>query len=68
MPTWLVTGTIKEGIPYDELVSKSSKSIPLGRFASPDEFASIILFLSSEHSSYLTGTVINVDGSLSKAI
>jgi 3-oxoacyl-[acyl-carrier protein] reductase len=38
------------------------KSIPLGRFGHPDEIASVILFLSSELASYVTGQVIHVNG------
>ena len=60
--------SIKEDIPYDELVSKSSKSILHKDLHHLMNLPSIILFLSSEHSSYLTGTVINVDGSLTKYI
>ena len=37
-------------------------SIPLGRLSSPEEQASVVVFLASEMSSYLTGTVIDVNG------
>lgn len=57
-----------ENLSYEELLTKSSKAIPLGRFANTDEFANIATFLSSEYSSYITGTIINVDGSLTKSI
>jgi NAD(P)-dependent dehydrogenase (short-subunit alcohol dehydrogenase family) len=35
---------------------------PLGRFAKPDEIARAIAFLASESASYITGTILNVDG------
>ena len=38
------------------------KSIPLGRFAEPDEIAGVILFLCSDLASYVTGQVIHVNG------
>ncbi|MFH1265430.1 MAG: 3-oxoacyl-ACP reductase FabG [Planctomycetota bacterium] len=38
------------------------KSIALGRFAEPEEVAGVILFLSSELASYVTGQVIHVNG------
>ena len=37
-------------------------SIPLGRFAAPREIASVICFLLSDASSFITGTTIPVDG------
>ena len=36
--------------------------IPLGRFGQPDEYGSVVLFLASDMSSYVTGHVIPVDG------
>jgi len=38
------------------------KSIPLRRIAKPEELASVILFLASEESSFMTGAVVAVDG------
>jgi NAD(P)-dependent dehydrogenase (short-subunit alcohol dehydrogenase family) len=43
---------------YDGLV----KQIPMRRFAKPGEVVGTVLFLSSPASSYITGTVIVVDG------
>jgi 3-oxoacyl-[acyl-carrier protein] reductase len=38
------------------------KEVPLGRFGRPEEVASVALFLASDMSSYLTGTVIEISG------
>ncbi len=38
------------------------KAIPLGRFGSPSEAASLALFLASDESSFITGQVIIADG------
>jgi 3-oxoacyl-[acyl-carrier protein] reductase len=40
------------------------RQIPLGRFAEPDEIATVIVFLASPAASYLTGTTVHVDGGL----
>ena len=37
-------------------------SIPLGRFGKPADIAGLTVFLASEESSWMTGTVIPVDG------
>uniref|UniRef100_A0A1E1X650 Putative diacetyl reductase/l-xylulose reductase n=1 Tax=Amblyomma aureolatum TaxID=187763 RepID=A0A1E1X650_9ACAR len=36
--------------------------IPLGRFAEPEEVCDAVLYLLSEHSSMITGTVLPIDG------
>jgi NAD(P)-dependent dehydrogenase (short-subunit alcohol dehydrogenase family) len=44
------------------LVEQTSRYIPMGRPGDPAEFANVVLFLASSLSTYVTGTVINVDG------
>ena len=49
----------------DESARKNvEKSIPLGRFGTPDEVVGAIMLLCSENGSYITGTDISVDGGL----
>lgn len=52
----------EEGIPVAELKARAEKAIPVGFVATPKDFAQMALFLASEESRYITGTVIQVDG------
>ncbi|MCH4823182.1 3-oxoacyl-ACP reductase FabG [Gramella lutea] len=47
---------------FDE--NELKKLIPLNRFGEAEEVASLVSFLASENSSYITGEVININGGL----
>lgn len=53
----------KKGL-QDEAVKKVSESIMLGRLGLPSEVASVVVFLASDASSYITSQTINVNGGL----
>lgn len=44
--------------------TRKSLNIPLGRFARPEEIATVAAFLLSDNSAYITGQVLHVDGGL----
>lgn len=56
------TVTPMMGSPDEGAAAKLVRTIPLGRFAEPEEIASAIVFLLSAEASYITGAALVVDG------
>ena len=52
-----------EGLP-PEVRENLLRSIPLGRFGTPEDVAIVAHFLASEGAGYITGQVVNVDGGM----
>jgi NAD(P)-dependent dehydrogenase (short-subunit alcohol dehydrogenase family) len=50
-----------EHIP-DKVLERIKAQIPVGRLGRPDEIARVVHFLASDHSSFITGAVVNVNG------
>jgi len=48
----------------DEAVERAGKEVPIGRVASPEEFAPLVAFLCGEPARYITGQTIAIDGGL----
>jgi 3-oxoacyl-[acyl-carrier protein] reductase len=52
----------------EEVETSSKATIPVGRYGKPEEFANVCTFLASDLASYVTGSMIRVDGGLTKSI
>ena len=50
--------------PPEDIVAEMEGEIPLGRFATPQEVASVIAFLASPQAGSVTGTTLRIDGGL----
>jgi len=52
------------GIDFDEYKNKICSNLPLGRMASPEDIASLVSYLASNNSDYITGAAILITGGL----
>lgn len=76
LPAWTETERVyelmstrakKNNTSIEEEIAGQSKSSPLGRMGSAEEFANVAVFLVSPAASYVTGTMMVVDGGMYKA-
>ncbi len=58
----------RQGVDSAAVRVNSEKSIPMGRYGQPQEFANVVAFLASQAASYVTGAKIRVDGGLIRSI
>lgn len=54
----------RQGKPVEEIVRQMEATIPMRRYGRVEEFASVAAFLVSERASYITGSIVRVDGGL----
>jgi 3-oxoacyl-[acyl-carrier protein] reductase len=62
-PAWLGEhGLAVQQGDRDEILAKVGAGRPLGRLATPDEIAAVVVFLCSDRAGYVTGAAWSVDG------
>ena len=50
------------------MLAQGQAKVPLRRYAAPEDIANALLFLASDKASYITGTVIPMDGGVNAII
>ena len=58
-----ITGQTEE-----EIREASAKNIPLGRIGAPEDIASMVAYLCSEKAGFVNGSLIDIDGGVSRAL
>ena len=54
----------RQGIPVEEVARRSAATIPMRRYGRVEELAAAAAFVLSEQASYMTGSIIRVDGGI----
>ena len=58
----------RENRPVADVTAESTGTIPVGRYGDPKEYGDTVTFLASPRASYITGSVIRIDGGLINSI
>lgn len=58
----------RERLSLDEVQRQSRSSIPTARYGEVEEFAAVATFLASARASYMTGSLIRVDGGMIRSL
>ena len=61
-PGWVDTDMSRPALDDPKSGDEIRREIPLGRVGKPEEIAAPVLFLCTEHASFITGEVFNVNG------
>ena len=58
----------RDRIPFDDAVKAYVTDIPMGRLGRPEEIAALVVFLAGEPAAFITGTTIQADGGMTRAL
>jgi 3-oxoacyl-[acyl-carrier protein] reductase len=56
------------GLSREDFLARAVEDVPVRRIGTPEEFASVVVFLASERASYVTGVAVQVDGGLVRGL
>lgn len=65
LPGLVETNILKNGAISAEQIVEHQKNYPIGRFGKPDDVAYLAIYLLSEASSWMTGSLLTIDGGYS---
>ncbi|WP_292836747.1 SDR family oxidoreductase [Microbacterium sp.] len=60
-PGYVMTDLTREGVPQDWIADWERRT-PMGRLGTPREIASLVAFIASDAASYMTGSIVTIDG------
>lgn len=58
----------ERNVSADDVIAEFAHEIPLGRFATAEEVAVVVTWLSSPRAGYVTGQTVNVDGGIARGL
>jgi 3-oxoacyl-[acyl-carrier protein] reductase len=71
---WMAPGGLadqaaeRRGVSREEALEAQRSRVPIGRYATPEEIASVVAFLCSERASYVAGAAWSADGGVVQVI
>lgn len=58
----------REGVTVEEILQRTTATIPIGRMIEPEDIANLVIFLASNRATAITGQTIAVDGGAGRGI
>lgn len=65
LPGFVQTGILSDGAIGEEQLAKHQNNYPLGRFGKPEDIAYLAVYLLSDASQWMTGSLLTIDGGFS---